>query len=203
MTRKSSPGGAAPYWASLISLSVPSTPTRRTSTSTPRPSGTSSSLGSGTSRRWIECAWPGWTAIAFMPPLSAGGAVRYVLPVQPVETSVVEALRAGDESAFRSLVREYGPSMLRVARMYVGSRAVAEEVVQETWVAVLRGIDRFEGRSSLKTWIFRILMNTAKTRAQREARSIPFSAAARDDEPSVDSDRFLGPDARFPGGWAL
>jgi len=112
--------------------------------------------------------------------------------VQPVETSVVEALRAGDESAFRSLVREYGPSMLRVARMYVGSRAVAEEVVQEAWVAVLNGIGRFEGRSSLKTWIFRILTNIAKTRGQREGRSIPFSSLAPDDGGghSVDPDRF-------------
>jgi RNA polymerase sigma-70 factor (ECF subfamily) len=129
--------------------------------------------------------------------------VRYGLPVQPVETSVVEALRAGDESAFRSLVAEYGPSMLRVARMYVGSQAVAEEVVQETWVAVLNGIGRFEGRSSLKTWIFRILTNIAKTRGQREGRSIPFSSLAPDDgEPSVDPDRFLGDDSRFPGHWA-
>jgi RNA polymerase sigma-70 factor, ECF subfamily len=121
--------------------------------------------------------------------LSTAAGVRYGLPVQPVETSVVEALRAGDESAFRSLVREYGPSMLRVARMYVGSRAVAEEVVQEAWVAVLNGIGRFEGRSSLKTWIFRILTNIAKTRGQREGRSIPFSSLAPDDE-SVDPDRF-------------
>jgi RNA polymerase sigma-70 factor, ECF subfamily len=139
-----------------------------------------------------------------MPLLSSAAGVRYGLPVQPVETSVVEALRAGDESAFRSLVREYGPSMLRVARMYVGSRAVAEEVVQEAWVAVLNGIGRFEGRSSLKTWIFRILTNIAKTRGQREGRSIPFSSLAPDGggEPSVDPDRFLGDDSRFPGHWA-
>jgi RNA polymerase sigma-70 factor (ECF subfamily) len=116
--------------------------------------------------------------------------VRYGLAVQPVETSVVEALRAGDEAAFRSLVAEYGPSMLRVARMYVGSQAVAEEVVQEAWVAVLNGIDRFEGRSSLKTWIFRILTNIAKTRGQREGRSIPFSSLAPDDEHAVDPGRF-------------
>jgi RNA polymerase sigma-70 factor (ECF subfamily) len=125
-----------------------------------------------------------------LPLLSSAAGVRYGLPVQPVETSVVEALRAGDESAFRSLVAEYGPSMLRVARMYVSSRAVAEEVVQEAWVAVLNGIDRFEGRSSLKTWIFRILTNIAKTRGQREGRSIPFSSLAPDDEHAVDPDRF-------------
>jgi RNA polymerase sigma-70 factor, ECF subfamily len=123
--------------------------------------------------------------------------------VQPVETSVVAALRAGDEETFRRLVKEHGPSMLRVARMYVGSRAVAEEVVQEAWLAVLNGIGAFEGRSSLKTWIFRILTNIAKTRGQREGRSIPFSAVVGDEsEPAVDPDRFLGEESRFPGHWA-
>jgi RNA polymerase sigma-70 factor, ECF subfamily len=118
--------------------------------------------------------------------------------VQPVETSVVEALRAGDEAAFRALVREYAPAMLRVARLYVGSRAVAEEVVQEAWLGVLNGIRGFEGRSTLKTWIFRILTNIAKTRGQREGRSIPFSALAGDEsEPAVDPDRFLA-----DGQWA-
>src|SRR5881397_2660663 len=106
------------------------------------------------------------------------------------ERRLVDGLRAGDESAFTRLVQEYGPSMLRVARMYVGSRAVAEEVVQEAWVAVLNGIGRFEGRSSLKTWIFRILTNIAKTRGQREGRSVPFSSLGPDDEHAVDPDRF-------------
>jgi RNA polymerase sigma-70 factor (ECF subfamily) len=93
--------------------------------------------------------------------------------------------------------------MLRVARMFVSSRAVAEEVVQEAWLGVLKGIERFEGRSSLKTWIFRILTNTAKTRALREGRSIPFSSLAGDDEPGgVEPERFLGDDTRFPGHWA-
>ena len=94
------------------------------------------------------------------------------------ERRLVDALRAGDESAFMQLVQEYSPGMLRVARMFVSSRAVAEDVVQDAWVGVLNGIDRFEGRSSLKTWIYRILTNTAKTRAVREGRSIPFSALA-------------------------
>jgi len=123
--------------------------------------------------------------------------------VQPVETSVVEALRAGDEAAFTRLVREYGASMLRVAGLYVGSRAVAEEVVQEAWVAVLNGIGRFEGRSSLKTWIFRILTNIAKTRGQREGRTVPFSALVSDAEPAVDPDRFFA-DGRWaspPASW--
>ena len=117
---------------------------------------------------------------------------------------LVEGLRAGDEAAFVELMRLYGASMLRIAQLYVRSRAVAEEVVQETWLGVIKGIGRFEGRSSLKTWLFRILTNTAKTRAVREGRSIPFSALAGEEEdaPSVDPDRFLGPDERFPGHWS-
>jgi RNA polymerase sigma-70 factor, ECF subfamily len=120
------------------------------------------------------------------------------------EMRLVEGLRAGDEAAFVELMRRYGASMLRIAQLYVRSRAVAEEVVQEAWLAVFKGIGRFEGRSSLKTWLFRILTNTAKTRAVREGRSIPFSALAGDEEdgPSVDPDRFLGPEERFPGHWS-
>jgi RNA polymerase sigma-70 factor (ECF subfamily) len=124
--------------------------------------------------------------------------------VSSEEMRLVDGLRAGDEAAFVELMRLYGASMLRVAQLYVRSRAVAEEVVQESWLAVFKGISRFEGRSSLKTWLFRILTNTAKTRAVREGRSIPFSALAGDEEdgPSVDPDRFLGPDERFPGHWS-
>jgi RNA polymerase sigma-70 factor (ECF subfamily) len=119
------------------------------------------------------------------------------------EARLVEALRAGDEGAFRELVRLYGPGMLRVAQMYVSSRAVAEEVVQEAWLGVLKGIGRFEGRSSLKTWIFRIVANTAKTRGERESRSRPFSAFGdRDEGPTVSADRFLGDGTSFPGHWA-
>jgi len=119
---------------------------------------------------------------------------------------MVAGLRAGDEAAFSSLIQMYGGSMLRVAQLFVSSRAVAEEVVQETWLSVVQGIDRFEGRSSLRTWIFRILTNRAKTRALREGRSVPFSSlasAAPDDEPSVDPDRFLPQEhERWPGHWA-
>jgi RNA polymerase sigma-70 factor, ECF subfamily len=122
------------------------------------------------------------------------------------DARLVEALRARDESAFEQLMREYNPSLLRVAQIYVTSRAVAEEVVQETWLGVLNGIDRFEARSSLKTWIFRILTNIAKTRGQREGRTLPFSALERPDavpEPAVDADRFLPPDhERWPGHWS-
>ena len=119
------------------------------------------------------------------------------------DAEIVAALKRGDQAVFADLVDAYSPGLLRMARMFVRDHAVAEEVVQETWIGVLRGIDRFEGRSSLKTWIFRILMNTAKTRGQRESRSIPFSAAAGGDEPSVDPDRFLDASHRFAGGWML
>ena len=96
--------------------------------------------------------------------------------LQLEELQLVEALRAGDERAFEQLIRMYQASLVRVAQMYVSSRAVAEEVVQETWLAVLNGIGRFEGRSSLKTWIFRIVANRAKTRGEREGRIVPFSS---------------------------
>jgi len=121
--------------------------------------------------------------------------------LSPDDARLVEGLRNGDEAAFREVMRQYGGTMLRVAQMYVSSRAVAEEVVQEAWVGVLKGIGRFDGRSSLKTWLFRIVANTAKTRGVREARSVPFSALG-DDEDAVDPDRFLGPGERFPGHWA-
>lgn len=125
--------------------------------------------------------------------------------LSPEDERLVDGLRAGDESAFVALMRMYGAGMLRVALMYVSSRAVAEEVVQEAWVGVLRGIGRFEGRSSLKTWLYRIVANTAKTRGLREARSIPFSALGDEsgDEPAADADRFLGSGERFPGHWSV
>jgi RNA polymerase sigma-70 factor (ECF subfamily) len=110
------------------------------------------------------------------------------------DLALVATLRVGDETAFMMLVERYQPAMLRIARMYVSTHAVAEDVVQDAWVGVLKGLDGFEGRSSLRTWIFRILVNTAKTRGQREARSLPFSsvwAADPEGEPSVDPDRFL------------
>jgi RNA polymerase sigma-70 factor, ECF subfamily len=120
-------------------------------------------------------------------------------PRRDEEAALVRALRDGHEDAFVTLIQRYHAPMLRLASMHV-SRAVAEEVVQETWLGVLNGIRGFEARSSLRTWIFRILMNRTKTRMQRERRSIPFSAlwdpAAEPAEPSVDPDRFL--DATHP-----
>jgi RNA polymerase sigma-70 factor, ECF subfamily len=117
------------------------------------------------------------------------------------ERRLVQALRAGDERAFMGIVERYNGALLRLALSFVPSRAVAEEVVQETWLAVIRGLDRFEGRSSLKTWIFRILTNRAKTRGIREGRSLPFSAL-EPDEPAVEAERFHGGDHRWPGHWA-
>lgn len=122
------------------------------------------------------------------------------------DLALVARLRAGDRAAFEQLVTAWMPAMLRVARSHVASQAVAEEVVQDTWLGVLRGLDRFEGRSSLKTWVFRILVNQAKTRGVRDHRSVPFSSLAGDDPtsdaPAVDPSRFLGPDERYAGHWA-
>jgi RNA polymerase sigma-70 factor (ECF subfamily) len=120
------------------------------------------------------------------------------------ESALVARLRDGDEQAFMALVEAYGPLMLRVALGHVRSLAVAEEVVQETWLGVLAGIDRFEGRSSLKTWIVRILVNRAKTRGEREARCVPFSCLEDDAARSVDPSRFLPADhTQGPGHWAI
>jgi RNA polymerase sigma-70 factor, ECF subfamily len=128
-------------------------------------------------------------------------------PTSDPDRALVERLRARDEAAFAELVDRYGATMLRVARMHVRDRQVAEEVVQETWLAVLDGIDRFEGRSSLKTWIFRILTHAAMRGGSRERRSVPFAAlAASEDtgEPSLDPSRFLPAGHElFAGHWLL
>jgi RNA polymerase sigma-70 factor, ECF subfamily len=120
---------------------------------------------------------------------------------------LLAALRRGDEDAFRTLVDEHGPFLMRLALMHVPSRAIAEEVVQDTWLAVLNGIDRFEGRSSLRTWIASIMLNIARTRGQRERRVLPFSFLLRRreegrDEPAVDPDRFQSSRDSRPGQWA-
>ncbi len=121
------------------------------------------------------------------------------------EDRELAALRAGDVQAFLTLVNRHHRAMIRVASLYVKSTASAEEVVQETWVAVLRGLDRFEGRASLRSWIFGILVNCARSRAARDVRSVPLSSLERDaedDVPSVSPDRFLGQDHRLAGNWA-
>jgi RNA polymerase sigma-70 factor, ECF subfamily len=125
----------------------------------------------------------------------------------PSDEQILTALRRGDERAFVQLVECHQALMLRVARRYVRSSAVAEEVVQETWVGVLRGLGRFERRSSFRTWLFQIALNQARTRGERERRTIPFASLAdrevADDTAAVDPDRFLGADHdRWPHHWA-
>jgi RNA polymerase sigma-70 factor, ECF subfamily len=119
------------------------------------------------------------------------------------DQALVAALRSGSEDAFREVVARHHQAMLRVAQLHVPSRAVAEEVVQETWLAILEGLDRFEGRSSFKTWAFRILVNRARTRGTREHRSIPFSSLQdpEEAEPAVSPERFLS-EGRSAGAWA-
>jgi RNA polymerase sigma-70 factor, ECF subfamily len=123
------------------------------------------------------------------------------------DEQLVAALRRGDADAFARPVDRHSAALIRVAMAYVPSRAAAQEVVQETWIAVMRGIDSFEGRASLKTWIFRILTNIAMRAGARERRSVPFSALAKAEdtgEPSVDPDRFQPADsAVFPGHWVI
>jgi RNA polymerase sigma-70 factor (ECF subfamily) len=118
------------------------------------------------------------------------------------ERALVDALRGGDEDAFRELMDRHNDALLRTALTFVSTRAVAEEVVQETWIGVIAGLDGFEGRSSLKTWIFRILSNRAATRGAREARIVPLSSLG--DEPTVDPERFAttGAWATPPRPWA-
>jgi RNA polymerase sigma-70 factor (ECF subfamily) len=121
------------------------------------------------------------------------------------DAHLVAALRAGEEAAFAALIDRYQASLVRLAMLYVPNRAAAEDVVQETWLGVLQGIDRFEARSSLKTWLFRILVNRAKRRGAREHRSIPFSAAWHPEldpgEPAVEADRFNPAGHQLAGHW--
>jgi RNA polymerase sigma-70 factor (ECF subfamily) len=120
---------------------------------------------------------------------------------------VVAALRRGDEAVFADLVDGWGPAMLRLARVHVPSHAIAEKVVQETWLAVLRGLPGFEGRSSLRGWVFAILLNRARSRGKREHRVVPFAALRerfeeRRGEPAVDPERFQDRHGERPGWWA-
>ncbi|MEW6324750.1 MAG: sigma-70 family RNA polymerase sigma factor [Nitrospirota bacterium] len=116
----------------------------------------------------------------------------------PDESPLIDALRRGDEAAFAALVERYHGALLRLAMSFVPSRAVAEEVVQETWLGVLEGLARFERRSSLKTWIYRILINRARTRGERERRYVTASPVESEDDAAIDPARFA-PD----GHWAL
>lgn len=119
------------------------------------------------------------------------------------EVDLLRRLRERDEAAFESIVDAWSGAMLHVARMYVSTTDSAEEVVQDAWLGVLRGLNAFEGRSSLRTWVFRILVNTAKSRGVRERRVVPFSSLldVAQDAPTVDPSRFQMPDEALPGHW--
>ena len=122
------------------------------------------------------------------------------------ELTLVNLLRQRDERAFTQLVEKYHSSLVRLARLFVQDDAAAEELSQETWIAVLQGVDQFEGRSSLKTWIFTILSNKAKTRSRRENRSLTFSDFEGDDfdSPTVPPERFKDDSAgKSAGHWAV
>jgi RNA polymerase sigma-70 factor (ECF subfamily) len=119
------------------------------------------------------------------------------------EAELVSRLRAGDERAFEELVDRFHPMMLAVARTHVKTQTAAEEVAQDAWLGVLNGLDRFEGRSSLKTWILRILVNNAITRGVRDSRSVPFSSLAAEEAegPVVEPERFRPKGGAFAGHW--
>jgi RNA polymerase sigma-70 factor (ECF subfamily) len=120
----------------------------------------------------------------------------------PTDVELVQRLRDSDEDAFALVLDAWSGGMGRVARSIVSTHASADEVVQDAWLAVIQGVATFEGRSSLKTWVYRILVNTAKRRAMREGRQVSWSpVAGEDDTPTVDPARFGGPGDRFPGHW--
>jgi RNA polymerase sigma-70 factor (ECF subfamily) len=124
--------------------------------------------------------------------------------VLPPDDALVAGLRAGDEATFGRLLDAWSRSMARLARCYVSTQDSAEEVVQDTWLAVIQSVDKFEGRSSLKTWIYRILVNTAKNRGIREKRTVPWSGLLPTDEdhgPTVDPARFQDANGAYPGHW--
>jgi len=122
---------------------------------------------------------------------------------ESADAALLERLRTGDSDAFAEIVRAWSPMMLQAARAYVSTDASAQEVVQEAWLAMIRGLDRFEGRSSLRTWILAILGNIGRSRGVREARTVPWSSLgpADDAAPAVDPDRFRGPDDQWPRHW--
>lgn len=126
-----------------------------------------------------------------MPPPAAAGS----------DQALVDDLRGGDEAAFATVVDQWSPAMLRLARCYVRSDASAEDVVQEAWLAALRGLDRFEGRSRLRTWVLHIVANIARTAGEKEHRSTPFPPEALTGGPTVPAGRFHGPGEPAPGSW--
>ena len=119
------------------------------------------------------------------------------------DQDLIRSLRAGDDAAFAHLVRAWSPAMLRLARQFVSTSQSAEDAVQDAWLGMLNGLDRFEGRASLRTWTFSILINRAKSRGVKASRTVVDLGAADDGvgPPSVDPDRFRGPHDQYPGGW--
>jgi RNA polymerase sigma-70 factor, ECF subfamily len=142
------------------------------------------------------------TTESALPPLSAPATTQ-----PDADAALVAALRRRDETAFVTLVQRYQLSLLRLALTYCRSVDIAEEIVQDTWLGVIQGIDRFEGRSSFKTWLFQILVNRARTRAEREGRAVSFSSLGDEAEspgqPAVPPDRFRPVDDKWPNNWAL
>lgn len=126
--------------------------------------------------------------------------------LSPIDNERLDALRKGDDGTFAQLVAQYHGSMVRIAQMYVNDRVVAEEVAQEAWLGLLKGLDRFEGRSSIKTWLYTIVSNLAKTRGKREKRTVPFSFFEGYDrdtgDPAVPQERFLPTGDPFAGHWS-
>jgi RNA polymerase sigma-70 factor (ECF subfamily) len=134
--------------------------------------------------------------------------IRWWRPGRVCYTGAVEdllsALRAGDERAFGVLVDELSPGMLRMARQYVRTDAAAQDVVQEAWLAVIKGLDGFEGRASLRSWVFAIVINIGRRRGARDARSVPFASLGADDDPAIGPERFHPADhPQWPGHWAI
>lgn len=121
----------------------------------------------------------------------------------PEDAVIVARLRSRDEAMFAALVDAWSPGMVRAARAFVGDEHAAQDVVQETWLGVIRGIAAFQARSSLRTWIYRILVNRAKTRGVRDARTVPVDLmpTGEDHQPTVDPGRFRGADDPYPGHW--
>jgi RNA polymerase sigma-70 factor, ECF subfamily len=137
----------------------------------------------------------------------AGSGAEGARALSDPDAELLERLRRRDEDAFRALVAEHGPFLMRLVMMHVPSHSVAEEVVGDTWLAALNGLDRFEGRSSLRTWLASIALNKARTRGKREGRIVPFALLRRRYEeggggPTVDPDRFQGRRGERPGWWA-
>jgi len=147
----------------------------------------------------------GSRAVVLLPPRRAAGPCedRHVTD----DADLLAALRRGDEAAFADVVDRWSPAMLRLARLHVPSHGVAEEVVQETWLAVVRGLERFEGRASLRSWVFSILLNRARSLGTRERRVLPFASLRERwsdrDDPGVPPERFQGPHDDRPGWWAV